>query len=174
MIDRKDLFHAGVIKKSFGVEGDLIFLFQKEAQVKIKKKEPVFPEIEGNLVPFFIEDFQWHNNNELRLKLEDINSKETAGKYLGYAFYLPLSVLETDENDFLYSELEGFKIIDETAGLLGTIKEILEHTAQDIMIVETERQEIMIPLVTDYIINTDIDQQTIYTQLPEGLLDLNE
>ncbi|MCF8219698.1 MAG: ribosome maturation factor RimM [Bacteroidales bacterium] len=174
MINRKDFFHAGVIKKTFGVEGELIFLFLKEFQVKIKEKEPVFPEIEGNLVPFFIENFQWHNDNELRLKLEDINSKETAEQFTGYAFYLPLSLLEDDENNIQFYDLVGFQIIDETAGPLGKIKEIIEQPAQDLMIIESETREIMIPLVTDYILNADSDQKTMYTQLPEGLLDINE
>lgn len=174
MIDRKDFFHAGVIKKTFGVEGELIFLFKKETQVKIKEKEPVFPEIEGNLVPFFIEDFQWHNDKEVRLKLEDVDSKNAAEQITGYAFYLPLSLLQNDKNDLRFYDLEGFQVIDEKAGEIGKIKEVLAQTGQELMIIEAEGEEIMIPLVTDYIVTADIDRKTIQTQLPEGLLNINE
>lgn len=174
MINRKDFFRAGTIKKTFGVEGEMIFLFHKETEINLKQKEAVFPELDGNLVPFFIQKMQWHNSRELRLKLEDIDSIEDASNLCGLSFYLPLSVTGEQEQDLRLLELEGFKILNEQDEEIGRVKDVISQSFQDLLLIQTASSEVMIPFVEDYVVCANIDLKEIVLSLPEGLIDLNE
>lgn len=174
MINRKEFFRAGTIKKTFGVEGEMIFLFHKETEINLKQKEPIFPEIDGNLVPFFIQKLQWHNSRELRVKLEDIDSIDTATGLTGLPFYLPLSVTGKQEQELRLLDLEGFKVMNEQNEEIGWVKDVISQSFQDLLLIQTGSAEIMIPFVEDYLVSADIDHKEIVLSLPDGLIDLNE
>ena len=173
MINRKDFFRAGTIKKTFGVEGELILLFEKEVDVALHEKEPIFPEISGNLVPFFIEQIKWHTNRELRLRLEDINTVDEAEKLTSFFFYLPVHTLKNPETDIGVLDLEGFLIKDNTAGNIGYVTDVIHQTGQDLLNVNTSTGDVLIPLAEEFILEASLENKIIKTDLPEGLLDIN-
>ncbi len=174
MINRESFFRAGNIKKAFGVRGELIFLFHKETEIELNQKEPVFPELDGNLVPFFIEHCYWHTPTEARIKLEDVNNKDEAEKLAGFSFFLPLKKLSNRSDELKLAALEGFQVIDEESGDLGIIKELIENPGQVLILVISEEKEVLIPLVEEFIIAVDPRQKQIITHLPEGLININE
>lgn len=167
-------FRAGIIKKAFGLKGELIFLFHKETEIELKEKEPVFPELDGNPVPFFIEHCYWHNAKEARIKLEDINSKNEAEKLTGSSFFLPLNKLNNNHDELQLTDLEGFEVSDQEHGKLGVIKEVIHNPGQDLILVSSEKKEILIPLVEEFIVSADTGNMKIITHLPEGLININE
>jgi 16S rRNA processing protein RimM len=173
MFERKNFFRAGLIKKTFGVKGELILVFDKKPHVVFTEKEPIFPEINGKLVPFFIEALHWQNPSELRLKLEDIHTKEQAATLTGLSFFLERPQLpKTDEPDV--SMLRGYEVIDEENGKLGIIREIIFQKVQDILLIENHGQEYMIPVAEEFIVSVDHEHQRIITRLPEGLVKIND
>lgn len=173
MFERKNFFRAGLIKKTFGAKGELVLIFDRKFNANLTEKEPVFPEINGKLVPFFIEWLQWQNATELRLRLEDIETKEQAAPLTGKPFYLERQKpSKPDELDV--SILQDYELIEETSGRLGIIKDIISQKAQDILVIQEGEQEFMIPVAEEFIVSVDHDTQRIITRLPEGLVNLNE
>lgn len=174
MFERKNFFRAGLIKKPFGVNGELIFLFDKEISVELKEKEPVFPEIDGKLVPFFIEYFQWQNDTELRLKPEDIHNKEEAARLTGKDFFLKREYLADAPEEINALRLEGYTVEDQDKGNIGTIREIISQNAQDLLLIRSHENEFMIPVTGEYILSVNHNQPKVITTLPEELIKLNE
>lgn len=175
MLHPEDFFRAGFIQKTFGVKGEVICLLDQESMAfDLRKKEPLFLLLEGNWVPFFIDAIQSLSNTELRIKLEDINTPEQAANYLSLPVFLPLSLLENPEKHPELLEIKGFKILNNQAEMIGTVKDIHSIKAQKTLSVISEKSQIVyIPLVEEYIISVDIQEKSIQMEIPEGLMDLN-
>ena len=69
--------------------------------------------------------------------------------------------------------LIGLQVVDAVHGPLGTLKEVLTHTAQQLYVVklaETGR-ELLIPGVRPFIEAVDLEAGVIHVRLIEGMLE---
>lgn len=176
MLHPEDFFRAGFIQKTFGVNGDIICLLdQKSTTFNLKKKEPIFLLLEGNWVPFFIDAIERLSQTELKIKLEDINTPEQAARYLSLPVFLPLSLLKNPEKHPELLDIKGFTVYNHQNTEIGSIQKTHYFKQQPTIILVTSKgNEILIPLVTEYILDLDLENKTITMELPEGLLDLHE
>ena len=112
-------------------------------------------------------------NQTANIYLEDVDVIEKAQTLVRKKIYLPNSKKpERDPEEFLISDLKGFKVVDANEGELGEIKEIHEYPQQFVASVLYQEREILFPLSDDLIEEIDQDQNTLYVNLPEGLVDL--
>ena len=81
---------------------------------------------------------------------------------------------ELDSEEFYMHELVGCTLFDKQKGEIGEITEINNQTAQTIMFVEYQNEEIIIPFVDDFIVEINTDEKKVIFDLPEGIIDLNE
>ena len=68
---------------------------------------------------------------------------------------------------FFLADIIGLKVVDEAGGTLGTLKEVLSPSVQQVYVIEGER-EIMIPAVPEFILETNIAGGYIKVRLIEG------
>ena len=69
---------------------------------------------------------------------------------------------------FFLADIIGLKVVDETEQTLGTLKEVLSPSVQQVYVVDGER-EIMIPAVPEFILETNIEGGYIRVRLIEGM-----
>ena len=55
-INKNDCVEVGYIQKPHGLKGEVILVFDKEFEETFEELEFLFIEVDGGLVPFFIED----------------------------------------------------------------------------------------------------------------------
>ena len=79
---------------------------------------------------------------------------------------------ERDPDDFRYTDLIGFLVIDENHGELGRITDVQEFPQQFVATVDMDGKELMFPLSDDLILGIDGEEEIIEVELPEGLVDL--
>ena len=72
------------------------------------------------------------------------------------------------EGAFFLADIIGLKVVDEEVQPLGTLKEVLSPSVQQVYVIEGER-EIMIPAVPEFILETNIAGGYIKVRLIEGL-----
>lgn len=170
---RDNVFELGYLVKKFGVDGSIILSINADHPEKYLEMESIFVDINNQLVPFFISKIRLHNQNDFIIKLEDINTTEEAEALCGKTVYAAISYLpELDENQFYYHEIIGWKVIDKQNGAIGLVKNVLEGKQQDILQVVSDGKEILIPIVDVFFVKSDRKAQTIYVDLPDGLLDV--
>jgi len=168
----------GFTKKCHGLKGELKVHITDQYLEDFTKAPVVFIEIKGKHVPHFIE--QVRIGNDLILKMEDIDSKETAQELTSKEMFLqPKHILKIEEREFessdedlLFEKYLDFSIIDTNLGDIGKIEEIVEFPQQEMAVVIRNEKEIYIPLHDDLIENIDLEKQYIYMSLPEGILEL--
>ena len=168
-----DCFELGYIVKTHGVKGQVVALFDVDYPEDYEELESVFLLMAGKLVPFFIERIEHQSGAKFILKFEDLNTIAEAEKLKSTTLYLPLSELpELEEDQFYFHETVGYQVIDEKLGELGTVKEFYEMPNQDLMAMEYQGHEILIPVADDIILKTDKVARKIFVKLPDGLMEV--
>ncbi|WKK82232.2 ribosome maturation factor RimM [Marivirga arenosa] len=165
-------FQLGMVLKPHGLKGELYISLDTDYPEDYAEMESVFLSQNGKLVPFFIERIQLKNKEAL-VKFDDIDSKESALNLRGSTLHLPLTQLpELTGNQFYFHEIDGFKVFDVQKGELGIVKEVFEAGHQDLIGMEYQGKEVLIPINDDVILNVNREESSIEVNLPEGLLEL--
>jgi 16S rRNA processing protein RimM len=164
-IARKDFIAIGVIEKTHGTQGDL------RARINIRKPitEWAFLEIQGKPVPFYVQSFQFTVEDEALIRLRDIDSIDKAAFYVGFELLMPKGK-QRKRDLHREDEFIGYSLIDDQLGLIGIVEAFEEYPNQLLIRSRYQNQEVLIPAVEAFIKEINEAEQTIYLQLPEGLL----
>jgi 16S rRNA processing protein RimM len=108
------------------------------------------------------------------LKMKGIDSIEAAEKVIGAELRIPRSELQpTKEGSFYTFQLKGCRVF-EGEEYLGIITDVLDVGATEILRVDLDGSETLIPFARSYMKKIDLEQQRIDVDLPEGLRELNK
>lgn len=160
----------GHLQKSTGTQGHLKFKPETGFDEVFFQLEVLFLYYNGHMTPFFLEEIE--ESSCWKIKLEEIDSKEAAADVSDHSIYFFAEAFDTSElpNPDEYYRLKGKIIVDETAGEVGMINDIVEMPEQILAQVHYNDKDILIPL--NDTLMTRAKGNTIYMDLPEGLLDL--
>ena len=166
-------YQLGYIVRTHGIKGQVVAFLDVDYPKDYEDLESVFLLISGKLIPFFIDNITIQSKGRFILKFEDTDTIEQAEKLKGIALYLPLESLpELADDQFYFHDLIGYTIVDETLGELGVIKELFELPHQDLMAMDYQGIEVLIPMQDELIIRADKATQKLYMNLPEGLVEV--
>ena len=164
---------TGMITKPYGLKGQVNFMLEPNAVTLIKIDNPLFIDIDGQRIPFFVEDFEQVSDNQAIVKFEFINSIEKAREYNGCEVYSNLEKNATSQkSDSNFNELVGYKAFDQHLGYLGTITDFMQNDINPIFIVDFKEKELLIPAIELLILKVDHKDKSILFELPEGLTEV--
>jgi 16S rRNA processing protein RimM len=167
---KEECFFLGIISKKHGYKGDVNIKIDVNPSENFKELNHLFIELNNNLVPFFISSLRFKNNNIALVKFEDVNDEDSANLLIGKSTYLPLDMLEEDQRPL--QALIHFQVIDRNHGELGQVIAIQENNLQDLMVIDFNGTELLIPFVENYIESIDNKKKEIHLHTPDGLIDL--
>jgi 16S rRNA processing protein RimM len=166
-------FKIGKLAASFGLKGELVLQHSLGKKTALKGLETIFVEDrKDNFMPYFIETTSVKNETELYIKLEGIDSKETARKLT------PKEVWLTEEDFTTYAAssapiaMLGFRLINDDDEDLGEIIEVIEQPHQILCAILLEGKEALIPIHQESLDKIDQKNRKVYVSLPDGLLDI--
>lgn len=169
---KEDCYFLGKITRRHGLAGNVILKLDTDQPELYNKLESIFVEINGLLVPFFIEKSSWSKLDALNLAFKG-SSEAMIDQVLGKSVYLPLATLpKLSGKQFYYHEIIGYNILDENDNDCGVIRSVNDQTAQTYFILNFEGKEIVIPMIKDWVLEVDREERIIKMQLPEGLMDV--
>lgn len=168
MINREDVYRIGKITKAHGLKGEVVFSFDDDIFDR-NDAEYLICEIDGILVPFFIEEYRFRSDSSSLMKFEDIDSIEQTEQLLGSEVYYERDENESDENMVSLYFFVGFTIQDGD-NVVGKIASINDATDNWLFVTE---DDVLIPANEDFIADIDYEKKIIIMDLPSGLLDLN-
>lgn len=172
-MNKEDCYLLGKLTKTHGLKGELAIWLDVDYPEDYEELDSVLLEIKGQLVPHFIEEIQIRANKSI-IKFEDIDTIEEAQKLVNCDIYLPednLPELE-DEDQFYYHEIIDFDVIDEEKGKLGKVLAVYTSDRQDLISMQYEGKEILIPIDDDIVKTVNREKKELYTHLPNGLLEV--
>jgi 16S rRNA processing protein RimM len=169
---KDDCYELGRITKIHGLKGEVQVLLDVDDPFEYDEMDSVLLEREGVLVPYFIDAINVQANRVI-VKFEEVDTVEQAAQIVNAPLWLPLDNLPELEGDqFYYHEVVGFQIVDEQAGALGTIQEIATMATQDLIVMQYQGKEVLIPVTDDILGTLDRTARTLHVRLPDGLLDV--
>jgi 16S rRNA processing protein RimM len=172
-MNKDNCFQLGYIAKVHGLHGEVGVVLDVDYPEDYEDLKHVFVEQKSRLVPLFIEHFVLQHNNKVLAKFEEYDTVEDAGKLVGAALYLPTTALEPlGDDQFYYHELIGFEVLDENLGIIGEVKVIYDLETQDLLGVDHQGKEVLIPIQDQILKKVDKTAKKVYCHLPNGLLDI--
>lgn len=172
-MNKDKCFHLGHIAKVHGLHGEVGIVLDVDYPEDYEDLNHVFVEQKSRLVPYFLEHFVVQPNGKVLAKFEDIDSVEKVGPLVGSELYLPLTELEElGDDQYYYHELVGFEVLDEALGKIGEVRVIYDLETQDLLGVDHQGKEVLIPIQDHIIQRVDKAAKKVYCQLPTGLLDI--
>ncbi len=95
-------------------------------------------------------------------QLPDCADRTAAEKLKGLLIAVPHSSLpEQDEGEYYWSDLIGLAVVNEAGARLGTVTNLLETGANEVLSVQGDSGEILIPFVASAIKQVDLENRTI-------------
>ncbi|MBN2813808.1 MAG: hypothetical protein JXQ80_07000 [Bacteroidales bacterium] len=173
MIRKDDCIKLGVISKPHGTKALLLVRLEPNAPNVIKNKEPVFIEIDGLLVPFFMDTFYLNNSETAITGFEGVTSATKAKSFAGAAVYItarhPGKQKKAGINRI---PVKGYRVMDARLGYVGLAGSMVGVAANPLLEVEHNGREYLVPLHDDIILAIDDSKGEIHINAPDGLFDL--
>jgi len=167
-----EYFKIGKLVATFGLKGELILKHSLGKKTSLKGLEFLFvEETKDNFMPYFIQSLSIKNDDEIYIKIDGLDTKETAKKLT------PKEVWLTEEDFKKYAaksapiSLLGYNLINEEQDL-GKIIEVIEQPHQLLCAILLNGKEALIPIHDQSLKKIDKKNQKVHVILPDGLLDI--
>lgn len=173
MIKKEDVFKIGQFAKPHGIKGEITLVTNCDL---FDDSDDLFVicDINGILVPFFVEDYRYKTDSTLLLKLEGVDSDAEAREFTNRDVYYPLERMdeETMVGDITWDNFIGFEVVDERVGRLGKITDVDESTINVLLQIDYDGNELLLPAAEELVMDVDYEQKKMVVSIPEGLLSL--
>lgn len=162
----------GKLVATFGLSGEMILKHHLGKKTALKGLETMF--IEKNkdeLLPYFIQSVKIKNEEEVYVKIEGIDSKESARTLIQKQVWLPDEEFQKYAGKSSAISLLGYHIISDNTDL-GEILEVIEQPHQLLCRISLDGKEALIPVHQETLEKIDKKSRRVLVNLPEGLLDI--
>ena len=169
MIKKEEVYKIGKLGKVHGIKGEISFLFDDDVFDRMDADYLIL-DIDGILVPFFIEEYRFKTDSNALMKFEGIDTMERAKELTGCDVYFPREMSEADEEHLSWAQIVGYSLIDANTGKeAGKIAAIDDSTINILFELEDGK---LIPASEELITDIDPKNRIISINIPEGLLKL--
>lgn len=172
MIRPEEVYCIGKFTRTHGVQGEMALAFTDDVFDRTDCPYLVC-NMDGILVPFFIEEYRFKSDSVALIKFERIDTSEAAAIFTNKEVYFPKDYAEQAENgEYSWQYFIGFATEDDTHGHLGELVAVDESTINTLFVVERPNgDELLIPAQEEFIEELDHDKRIIKFNLPDGLLE---
>ena len=107
------------------------------------------------------------------IKFAEFEGIEDAEPFIGCELLVRRAQLrKIEESEYFIRDLIGIRVHTQKGEDLGTLTDVIELPSHDIYQVGSGESELLIPAVSDYILDIDVEHGRMIVRLPEGLRDL--
>jgi 16S rRNA processing protein RimM len=164
--------HIGKLVATHGLKGEVIIKHSLGKKTDFQIAEAIFIEkIKGEHLPYFHEKSIAKNETETIVKLEGVDTKETASALLQKKIWLT-------KNDFdkLVSKTSPINLINFTVindkEKLGAVEAVIEQPQQILLQLTINEKEVLIPINESTLKKIDRKKNEVHVSLPDGLLEI--
>lgn len=169
MIKREEVYKIGRLGKSHGVKGEVSFQFDDDIFDRVDADYLVL-DIDGILVPFFLEEYRFRNDSVCIVKFCDIDTQQRAQELTGCDVFFPRALAEEADEQPSLASLVGFTIVKASDGKnIGNIAAIDDSTINILFELEDGT---LIPASDELIEDIDTEKKQIRMNIPKGLLEI--
>lgn len=171
---QKALLEVGQVVGTHGLRGDIKVRLTTFDPEDLLAAEKVYLRSKGGEPELLTLLRQSLHKGHVLLRLAGFDSLTAVESLIGSAILLDEAELsEPDAGRYRFHTLEGLKVIDRQLGPIGILVDMFTTAAHDTYVVHGDSGEILIPAVSLYITEIDLEGRIMTVDLPEGLVSLN-
>lgn len=157
--NKSDFISFGKIVKPHGIKGELkLFLYNEDSNI-LKDKINIWIEIDDCLTSF--ELLSIRGDKFKIVKLENINSRDNAKLFSKKEFFISRNDFPDIESDNFYiNDIINFRVLDNNKDL-GYVYDVFSLPGGNVMGINYNGKEILVPLVEKYIQFFDFDKKRV-------------
>ena len=104
------------------------------------------------------------------LKLKQVDNRERAREFANSEVYLPENqILDLPEDQYYIHDIIGLRVDDEEGKTIGIIKEVISAGASDVFVIEADHGEVLIPVVSEFVKEVDLEKKRVIVRMWEEL-----
>jgi 16S rRNA processing protein RimM len=101
------------------------------------------------------------------MTIEGYDNRETVQGMKNTVLYLKREDIPLAPGAILLADMIGLPVIDANTGItLGTVKDVTDSVASRLIVVETERGDVLLPDIKEFVKETDVDKGVFVTPIP--------
>ncbi len=161
---KKQFLEAGEIVNTHGVRGEVKILPWANSADFLKGFKTIYIEEK----PYAVTSLRVHKGCAVA-KLSGVDSMDDAEALRSKIVFIDRDDAKLSDGEYFLQDVIGLQAINyETGETLGTVSDIIELPSGNVYVINGER-EILVPVVDEFIKETDFDGGTIKIRLIEGL-----
>jgi 16S rRNA processing protein RimM len=109
----------------------------------------------------------------LLVRFAGVADRDAAAELCGLVLTVDTTALPDldDPDEFYDHQLEGLAAVGSDGVLLGTVREVVHASGSDLLVLETDRGEALVPFVRAVVLDVDLAGGRVVLDPPVGLLD---
>lgn len=162
----------GKIVATHGTGGEIIILHSLGKKNAFKNLKAFFiEEKKESYIPYFLEKSTAKTDEEAIIKLEDIDNKEQARRFIKKNIWLTENDFDKTADKNAAISLLNYSVFNNDEKL-GMVEEIIEQPHQLLLKITYKTKEALIPLHEETVLSIDKKKKEIHVDLPDGLLEI--
>ncbi len=159
----------GVVRKPHGIKGGLkVTLYSIDLEM-LQNLEQLFVNTGDEWKQLTLRNSQGYDDFAI-LSFKEIHDRTQAEAFRDQEIYTVREDLpELNDDEFYIDDLIDCEVVNEKNECLGKVEEILSPAAHDIIVVKSGNEEILIPLVNDWIVDIDLEARKIQVNSAEEI-----
>ncbi len=161
---------VGKLRRPHGLRGEILMDVLTDFPERLKPGAVLYvgPEYQ----PVHLKKYRWHRQ-ALLATFEGYEDPESAGVFRNQIVYVKTAECPPlPEGDYYHHQLLGLGVVSEAGEVLGTVTQILETGANDVLVVRPPSgSEILLPLIDSVVLDIDLEAGQMRVHLLPGLLD---
>jgi 16S rRNA processing protein RimM len=166
-----DFLLVGTIGLPFGIKGQVKLHTVTTRPEHLSRIKTVF--LGDEHTPTRLRRAAEHKHALMILTLAGIEDRTAAETLRGTEVYIrQQDAAPLDEDEYFFHDLPGLQVETTSGEVLGTVTEVLETGANDVLLVKRESgEEVLIPMTREVIKALDIAAKRVVIEPIQGLLD---
>jgi 16S rRNA processing protein RimM len=158
----------GQIGKAHGVRGEVRVTPHTDLPERFTWLETIYVG-EPDPQPLRVESARLHKNFIL-LKLAGYDSREQVERLRGQWLQVPEEeAIPLEEGEYFLYQLIGLQLFQDTGLFLGELVDIIETAANNVFVVQTETQQLLLPDTEEVVLAIDFEDNRMTVHLLPGL-----
>lgn len=162
------LLAVGKLRHAHGVRGEMLMEVLTDFPERLKPGTDLY--LHQQAEPLRLLKTRPHSHG-LLVTIEGITTPEAVAQFRNQLVYVPTQDRPPlEEGEFYHHQLIGLDVVTTDGEPLGSAESIIETGASDVLVVrQAAREDIMVPIVDEFIQHIDLAGRTITVRLIPGM-----
>lgn len=168
----QETLKVGKIVTTHGLKGEVKVYPTTENPDRFLELSRVFLDLGVSRKELEIESVRFQNKMVLLKfkgldRIEDVEGFRSRDLLIRREDAIPLA-----KNQWFIGDLIGLKVLLPDDAVLGTVKDVMETGANDVLLISTGKKDVMIPVVSEFVKKVSPEEGYIRVEVIPGLLEL--